>query len=424
MIQNNVRSGKPPLCETGNFDVYAQMDVESPEKCYFPQVEVLDEIHKAHPDSTFIFNSRNITSWVKSIRGWYDMVDRLTKCNITGFPTGVGKTDEELMGFYNSQRQRVRDFVALHPSHRLVEVQIDSPDAGMVMQKAFGIDQKCWGRTNVGSEIVPAHSDKTVVIQNDQPSKKGVSATSTVSVPNKSQKEDGPHPVDKSLSKRDIWPNPVIVVGLPKTGTTSVARYFKCGGGRRVSHWLCKDNELCGPIIRNNVRSGKPPLFETGNFDVYAQMDVEDPPCYFPQVEALDEIHKAHPNSTFIFNSRNISSWVKSVRGWNNMGNRLTQCNITGFPAGVGKTDAELMGFYYSQLQRVRDFVALHPSHRLVEVQIDSPDAGMVMKNAFGIDKKCWGRTNLLSEKLRKEEKLRKKKRINHSRGQDVEHSA
>ena len=56
---------------------------------------------------------------------------------------------------------------------------------------------------------VQPHPGETLVIRNDQPSKISVSTTSTVSVPDKPQKEDDPHSVDKSLSKRDTSPNPV-----------------------------------------------------------------------------------------------------------------------------------------------------------------------------------------------------------------------
>lgn len=203
-------------------------------------------------------------------------------------------------------------------------------------------------------------------------------------------------PVGKIPHRAGGWPNPIIVVGLPKTGTTSITRYFQCGGIERVSHWRCKDMEYCGPMIQDNVRAGRAPLYGTGKFDVYGQLDIEvHDRCYFPQIEALEEIHKAHPNTTFIHNSRNVTDWVKSVRGWYDMADRLTKCNITGFPTGVGKTDEELIRFFTSQRQRVRNFVAKHPSHQLVEIEIDSPDAGKVMEEAFGIDRKCWGRANV-----------------------------
>lgn len=76
------------------------------------------------------------------------MHDRLIQCNITGFGVGVGKTDEELVQFYHDQVKRVREFATRHATHGLVEVEIDSPNAGQVMEEAFGIDRNCWGHGN------------------------------------------------------------------------------------------------------------------------------------------------------------------------------------------------------------------------------------------------------------------------------------
>ena len=210
---------------------------------------------------------------------------------------------------------------------------------------------------------------------------------------------DYPDPVsDKTMQSVGKWPNPTIVVGLPKAGTSSLAEYFRCGGVEKVAHYMCLAR-ACGAIIKQNIMSGRNPLFRTGRANVYSQIDVElnvarGMPCYFPQVEALEEIHKAHPNSTFVLNQRNVDDWVKSVQAWARMDHRLALCNITGLPAGQGRHKKELKFFYASQVSRVRRFVAKYPSHRLVEVVIDSPDAGQVLESAFGISKRCWGHHN------------------------------
>ena len=193
------------------------------------------------------------------------------------------------------------------------------------------------------------------------------------------------------------WPNPTLVVGFPKAGTNSIAEYFRCDGRRKVAHFRCQDGHFCGQIIERNVKSGRDPLQDTGEADVYSQMDVEFSvdrrlPCYFPQVEALSEIHKYHPNSTLVLNRRDPERWVDSVKRWSGMDIRLSKCDITGLPVGKGLDREDLKAFYQAQVERVRRFVAEHPSHRLVEVVIDDDSAGAVMEAAFGIDaSKCWG---------------------------------
>eukprot|EP00548_Thalassiothrix_antarctica_P015810 CAMPEP_0194176928 /NCGR_PEP_ID=MMETSP0154-20130528/10794_1 /TAXON_ID=1049557 /ORGANISM="Thalassiothrix antarctica, Strain L6-D1" /LENGTH=92 /DNA_ID=CAMNT_0038891319 /DNA_START=46 /DNA_END=324 /DNA_ORIENTATION=+ len=69
-------------------------------------------------------------------------------------------------------------------------------------------------------------------------------------------------------------------------------------------------------------------------------------------------------------------------------------CNITGLPKGVGNKDEELKSFFLDQIKRIHSFVRKFPSHRLVTVAIDSPNAGGTLQDAFGIDKRCWGHYN------------------------------
>lgn len=65
-------------------------------------------------------------------------------------PRGKGGDDEEMIAFYHRQAERIRQFVAENPSHTLVEVAIDKPEAGKIMEDAFGISaEACWGKRNV-----------------------------------------------------------------------------------------------------------------------------------------------------------------------------------------------------------------------------------------------------------------------------------
>mmetsp|Transcript_19131 Transcript_19131/g.31717 ORF Transcript_19131/g.31717 Transcript_19131/m.31717 type:complete len:279 (+) Transcript_19131:157-993(+) len=196
------------------------------------------------------------------------------------------------------------------------------------------------------------------------------------------------------------WPDtPTIVVGMPKAGTKSIWAYFKeCGGIRRVSHYNC-GGMPCGYIVRSNIEQGLAPFAHTKGYDVFTQLDTEGDVqkgqvCYFPQIEALEEIHEAHPNATLLLNTRNLDNWAKSVRAFRGMGARLTRCNITGFLPGVGSTNEQLKDLYVQQIRRVQTFVQKYPSHRLVQVAIDEPNAGEIMEASFGINRSCWGNVN------------------------------
>jgi hypothetical protein len=56
--------------------------------------------------------------------------------------------DAELLAFVEGHEANVRAFVAAHPSHTLVEVTIEDPDAGRALEAAFGIPAECWRREN------------------------------------------------------------------------------------------------------------------------------------------------------------------------------------------------------------------------------------------------------------------------------------
>lgn len=199
---------------------------------------------------------------------------------------------------------------------------------------------------------------------------------------------------------------PILVVGMPKVGTTSITEFFKCSGRYKVSHHQCKGrggHGRCGVLIRDNVLEGRPPLQATGDFDVYAQMDAFalsakyfDYKCYMPQVEILNELHAHYPNATLILNTRNVTNWIKSLHNYNsgNMLKRLVQCNITGLPNGVGNNDSDLYTFFQNHLDRIRSFVKTHQSHKLIEFNIESHDAGNILGDAFGINHTCWGQAN------------------------------
>jgi hypothetical protein len=225
-------------------------------------------------------------------------------------------------------------------------------------------------------------------------------------------------------------PTPILVVGMPKSGTTSIRDFFRCNG-HNASHWKCaatEDNtdtsaapssgrrggrtiriekprsKFCAHVIKDNIDNGRPPLLHTGNYEVYAQMDLELPDiavkhgkpfaCYMPQVNDLQALSDAYPHATFILNTRNASHWVHSLRTFMDFDEKLKTCDMTGFPAGYGDTDEEFETFFHQHSQHIRQFVKDHPTHTLVEINIEDPNAGSQLANAFGLYEECWAKRN------------------------------
>ena len=74
----------------------------------------------------------------------------------------------------------------------------------------------------------------------------------------------------------DNLPYPIFVTSLPKSGTTSIAKFFKCGHVRASHTWIQRgrSSTLAGRCIHENIRHQKPPLDHCGTYDVYTDTGV------------------------------------------------------------------------------------------------------------------------------------------------------
>ena len=191
--------------------------------------------------------------------------------------------------------------------------------------------------------------------------------------------------------------SPTINLGFPKSGTSSLYDYYTCGNVGS-SHHKCK-LETCGECVFANVEAGRAPLDSCGNYAFYGQLDIDGigydsegswpgdkhALCYFPQLSALQELHDAYPTARFTLTTRPPAHWLASVDGWG-LRDRLVDCNLPGLPEGKGADDQELMAWFSSHLDTVREFVAANPSHGpLLEIDIEDDSTGQVLEEATGI---------------------------------------
>lgn len=205
---------------------------------------------------------------------------------------------------------------------------------------------------------------------------------------------------------------PIINLGLPKSGSSSVKDFFDCGGAK-ASHYQCKDtrNERhpCGVCAWKNRRAGRPLLDGCGSYDVWAQIDVDgslradqgiEGTCFLPQVDALELLHRDYPQATFVLPTRPAEHWIASITSWHpnaekgvpGMRERLLSCGLPGLEPGDG--DEAFIAFYLNHSKAVRDFVAAHPSHQLIEFDLEAEGAGEKLEKMSGVPSTCWGKAN------------------------------
>jgi len=189
-------------------------------------------------------------------------------------------------------------------------------------------------------------------------------------------------------------PAKIVVLGMPKCGTTSLHESFKRAGFRSV-HWALDagqevkkdtrlrlygegaDERLLGRLITKAVQRGLPPFaLLPGEVDALAEMNgchwtskqKDAVQAYFPQMQYLREICDAYPDAHFILNSRNLQDWVKSVDKHNDMRERLIQADLPGLPKGIGERDEDLIEW----VSRHHERVAAQLMHcRLLKFNID-----------------------------------------------------
>ena len=217
-------------------------------------------------------------------------------------------------------------------------------------------------------------------------------------------------------------PKPIINVGMPKCGSTTLESFFKCAGMKTSHHITARDGNI-GLCMRQAIESGKPPIQSCDSWywprkgrkkrrhrkpnasddtgvEALLQIDVANNPrqCVFPQISYLEEIHEEDPNATFILNSRPVLEWASSVIRWQgvrdgpSLNNRLNLCHLPGLN---GNTTDDLSAWFCGHVQHIRKFVADHPSHALIELNLYDTDCNAaIMSSLFNADKSCWGHSN------------------------------
>ncbi len=117
----------------------------------------------------------------------------------------------------------------------------------------------------------------------------------------------------------------IILVGLPKSGTTSLHDLF-LKIGIKSHHYSCnkqflriRKHKLLGQYIYENHTNNKP-LLDFIHEEHYRKTAVTDINCIiddnffcFPQMDYMDKLYKENPDALFILHTRNIERMISSI---------------------------------------------------------------------------------------------------------------
>lgn len=150
----------------------------------------------------------------------------------------------------------------------------------------------------------------------------------------------------------------VVNLGLPKTGTTTLARALRAAGYRvadyRIRGW--QKSNLTGAFVADLLYQGRfehgDPGARLGPFTALTEISLlREGRSLWPQTDfgMIDAIRNAHPQVKFLASRRDPFELSQSMLAWSDLGTaRLPQSAVPGLPPGFGATTKERMAWIAS----------------------------------------------------------------------------
>lgn len=207
----------------------------------------------------------------------------------------------------------------------------------------------------------------------------------------------------KRIAKKLRFMSPIVAAGLPKTGTTSLHKYFQSlhkPSIFRSSHTYTTlpngTKPRAGACMQENLAEGKHMLDGCGRFHVWSDSGyAKAGDCFYPLWHALDEFVQQYPRATLILNTRNATQWAASIQKWakGSLAKRWKNCRNT--PALPKKMKHKYwIRFYNEYHERIRQVCREHTSLRCIEFDISHENAGRILEANFGIPASHWRNCN------------------------------
>jgi Sulfotransferase domain len=193
----------------------------------------------------------------------------------------------------------------------------------------------------------------------------------------------------------------VINLGLPKSGTTTLAAALR-HAGLRVADWKLRPGQaqtrgFVGKLMYQGYFDTGDPLHYLDAFDAMTEIDViREGKNYWPQTDwpLLTAIRELHPGAKFILSVRDPSAHADSMRRWSNLGTtRLPRNAVPGLPAGFGAKPGQLERWIEGHITFCRHVFA--GADDFLEYHIEDPRAQAKISRFLGVELPWWGKANV-----------------------------
>lgn len=197
----------------------------------------------------------------------------------------------------------------------------------------------------------------------------------------------------------------VVNLGLPKSGTTTLAQALAKAGFKVADHRL-KDREedrrgkrrvfVANLLYRGYFEQGDP-MALMPEYDAISEMSFVHgrhsiwPQCDFALLTALRTHHRG---LKFIATRRDPAALSQSMMAWNNLGKtRIPASHIPGLPPGWGGTTEQQVKWIDGHYANLRHWFRADPD--FLELDVADPDAQARVSAHIGRDLPWWGQANV-----------------------------
>lgn len=185
----------------------------------------------------------------------------------------------------------------------------------------------------------------------------------------------------------------LVVVGFPKSGTTTIDRALR-RAGLRCAHWT-KGGVPVGELVYRGWFEMDDPFALLPDCDAITQMDYCVPPANFwPNLDIalLLAMRRRHPGTKFVLNYRDPAGTAGSIERWSDLGQRLRRADLPGLPGGYGARTGDLVRWVDTHIRAIRDVFAGDPD--FLDLDISSDTARAELAGFVGRDLPWWGVAN------------------------------
>tara|TARA_R110000765_G_scaffold10984_5_gene34102 strand:+ start:12922 stop:13548 length:627 start_codon:yes stop_codon:yes gene_type:complete len=201
----------------------------------------------------------------------------------------------------------------------------------------------------------------------------------------------------------------VVNLGLPKTGTTTLARALKMAGFKVADHRVRPKQttvkSLHNQYVAELLYRG---YFETGDpgahldpFECVSEISLlREGKSLWPQMDfgLIEAIRSHHPGVKFLASNRDPFQLSQSMLAWSDLGvARLPQAAIPGLPEGYGETTKQREQWISAHYAHLRAIFAGRDD--FLEYDVADADARDRISTFLGVPLPWWGRVNSNSNK-------------------------